>query len=137
MALKSLVLLFLSFFSPWLAAVGLGLLSPEQLQVMQQEQHALVVDVRTAPEWHNTGIIPDSVTLQSFNAEGKFDGPQWLSALQKLKARPDQPVILVCRSGNRSAKVGQFLLEQGVPNVYHLQNGIQGWIKSGHAVKSE
>lgn len=151
---KSTVFLLLSLFAPGLwadppgcgecgqlsgtiAAKELGLVSAEQLQTMQQNDHALVVDIRTDAEWHATGIIPNSQKLQSFNSDGQFDSAKWLADLQKLKTSPEQTVILVCRSGNRSGKVGEFLTRQGMPNVYHLNNGIQSWIESGHPLKPD
>ncbi len=120
-----------------MAAAKLGQVFSEQLQTMQRNDHALIIDIRTEAEWHATGIIPGSQKLQSFNSDGQFDSAKWLADLQKLKTSPDQAVILVCRSGNRSDKVGEFLVRQGMPNVYHLNNGIQSWIKSGHPVKPD
>ncbi|MDD1620300.1 MAG: rhodanese-like domain-containing protein [Methylococcaceae bacterium] len=151
---KTALLLLLSLFTPWLladqqvclecdkssktkATAELGQVSVGQLQPMRQNDHALVIDIRTEAEWHATGIIPGSQKLQSFNNDGQFDAEKWLADLQKLKTSPDQPVILVCRSGNRSGKVGEFLVRQGMPNVYHLNNGIQSWIKSGNPVEPD
>ena len=137
MKLSALLFLILTTFCSWLAAAELGAVSPEQLQVMQRDDHALIVDVRTPPEWLATGVIPHSAKLQSFTPEGEFNAEKWQADLQKLKASPDQSVILVCRSGQRSAKVGRFLVEHGMTNVYHLQNGIQSWIKLGHPVNAD
>lgn len=137
MMLKSFILFLLSLVAPGLLAAELGQVTAEQLQAMQQAEHALVVDIRTEAEWQASGVIPNSHKLQSFNKDGQFDSAKWLADLQKLKTSPEQPVILVCRSGNRSSKVGEFLTQQGMTNVYHLSNGIQSWIKSGHPVKSD
>ena len=47
----------------------------------------------------------------------------------------DQAFVLVCRSGNRTGIVGDFLSKQlGFKNVYHLQDGIKSWIKEGKEV---
>lgn len=130
----SLMLSILCFCPPaW--ASELETVTPEQLLDMQQHKNALVVDIRTEAEWQASGIIANSQKLESFDQQGKFDQDKWLSALEKLKSSPDQPVILVCRSGNRSGNVGAFLTEKmDMKNVYHLQNGLQSWIKSGHPV---
>ncbi len=127
----------------WLSAFGfcnplwadeLKTVTPEQLLDMQR-QNALVVDIRTEAEWQASGLIPGSQKLESFDQQGRFDQNKWLAALEKLKSSPDQPVILVCRSGNRSGNVGAFLTEKnGMKNVYHLQDGLQSWLKSGHPV---
>lgn len=125
-------------FSARLFAAELGQLTAEQLLDLQQQGNALVVDVRTPQEWQTTGLIPNSKPLQSFDSNGHFDQEKWLAGLDKLKSSPDQPVILVCRSGNRSGKVGQILTEQlGMKNVYHLSNGIQSWIKAGHPTQPD
>lgn len=130
----SLILSVLCFCNTaW--AKELQTVTPEQLLDMQKNQKALVVDIRTAAEWQASGVIADSQKLESFNQEGKFDQEKWLTELEKLKSSPDQPVILVCRSGNRSGNVGTFLSDKvGMKNVYHLENGLQSWIKSGHPV---
>ncbi|AEG01389.1 Rhodanese-like protein [Methylomonas methanica MC09] len=110
-------------------------ISPEQLLDMQHNQNALVVDIRTEAEWRNSGVIADSHKLQSFDRQGHFDAEKWLTDLRKLKSSSDQPVILVCRSGNRSGKVGALLTQQlGMKNIYHLNNGLQAWLESGHPV---
>jgi len=102
-------------------------ITPDELQAMQA-QGALVVDVRTPGEWAATGIIPGSKTLTYFTSTGGYDQAAWLKQLQPWVARPSQPVVLVCRSGNRSATVGKMLLtEGGYGKVYHLEKGIRGW----------
>ena len=102
--------------------------TPDELQAMQ-ERGALVVDVRTPEEWKSTGMIPGSKGLTYFDATGGYDKEGWLNQLQPwAAAAPGQPVILVCRSGNRSATVGKMLLsEGGYGKVYHLEKGIRGW----------
>lgn len=128
--LFSAVLLSCSAWADTLKSV-----TPEQLLEMQQHQNALIVDIRTEAEWQASGIIPNSYKLQSFDNQGNFDRETWLAKLEQMKSSPDQTVILVCRSGNRSGKVGTFLTEQlSMKNVYHLDNGLQSWLKSGHRV---
>ncbi|MGZ8242682.1 rhodanese-like domain-containing protein [Methylomagnum sp.] len=102
-------------------------LTPDQLQAMQA-QGALVVDVRTPEEWDKGGLIPGSKGLTYFDANGGYDKDAWLKRLKPLLASPEQPVILVCRSGHRSATVGKMLVDEaGYPKVYQLENGIKGW----------
>ena len=101
-------------------AAELGQLNPEQLQTLQTQQSPLIIDVRTPPEWQATGIIPNSHKLQGFDSNGQFDAVRWTAEMNKLKSSPDQPVILVCRSGNRSGKIGALLSQQGQQNLYNL-----------------
>ncbi len=125
----------LSFFSAFIFAAELGNLSPEQLIAMQKNNDALVIDIRTEKEWNASGIIPDSHKLQFFSANGNFDAEKWLADLNQLKTSPEQVVILVCRSGNRSGKVGNLLAKKmGINNIHHLSSGISHWIKSGNSI---
>ncbi|MDD2760454.1 MAG: rhodanese-like domain-containing protein [Methylomonas sp.] len=134
--MKILTFLFIGIlFGATAIASDLQNVTPEQLREMQDHQNALIIDVRTDTEWQASGVISNSHKLQAFDADGKFDQQKWLTDLEKLKSSKDQAVILVCRSGKRSAKVGAFLAGQlGMKNVYHLENGLQSWIASGHPV---
>ncbi len=86
-----------------------------------------VIDVRTAPEWQETGIVAGSHLLTFFDANGKADPAGWLTKASTI-AKPGDPVILICRSGNRSAKVSQFLAEHaGYARIYNVKGGMLAW----------
>jgi len=96
-----------------------------------QAQGVPVVDVRTAPEWQETGIVPGSHLLTFFGDGGRAEPAAWLHKLQPI-AKPDAPVILICRSGNRTRTISQFLSGQvGYTRVYNVTRGIKDWIKAG------
>lgn len=134
--LKNLILVLLLASAPLLTAADeLVDLSPAQLQKIRKN-NALVIDIRTEQEWQSTGIIPGSRMLQFFDAQGQADPRQWLEQMQKLRRSPEQPIVLVCRSGNRSRMVGDFLTRQaGMKNIYHLQNGLKSWLQQGKATE--
>jgi rhodanese-related sulfurtransferase len=45
---------------------------------------------------------------------------------------PDQPVIVICRSGNRTKAASQFLARQaGYQTVYNVRDGIRAWATEG------
>lgn len=93
-----------------------------------------VIDIRTQPEWEETGIVPGSRLLTYFDERGRADPAAWLEKLKPL-ARPGDPVVVICRSGNRTRPVSQLLSKQaGYPTVYNVKHGIKGWIGSGSAV---
>ena len=118
-------------------AAELKNITPEQLKSLQNNR-ALVIDIRTAKEWLANGIIPDSKKLEFFNEQGEFDEKKWLAGLNHLHPSSEQPVILVCRSGNRSSMVGNYLTNKlGMNNIYHLQNGILSWIKAGNEISKD
>jgi rhodanese-related sulfurtransferase len=93
-----------------------------------------VIDVRTANEWRSTGVVAGSRLLSFFDEAGRSNPPQWLDSVKKL-VTPDQPVILICRSGNRSMLAAKFLSEQsGYKTVYNVGKGLNGWVGEGRSV---
>ena len=93
-----------------------------------------VIDIRRADEWKGTGVIQGSYKMTFFDARGKYDMDKWLAELDKI-APKDEPFVLICRSGNRTGQVSNFLDKKlGYKKVYHLKNGIKKWIKAGDTV---
>ena len=87
-----------------------------------------VIDIRTQPEWEETGILPGSKLLTFFDERGKADPAVWLDKVKPL-AKPSDPVVVICRSGNRTKPVSQFLSQQaGYAKVYNVKGGIKGWL---------
>ncbi len=108
------------------AYAELGNLSNEQLKKMQQ-QGVVLVDIRRAEEWQQTGVIEGSHLLTFFDKKGNYNMQQWLDELAKITDKNDK-LVLICRSGNRTGMVGKFLDQKlGFPQVYHLKNGIKRW----------
>ncbi len=94
----------------------------------------VLVDIRTEPEWRETGVIPGSRLLTFFDANGRANPAAWLEQL-KTVAGPEQPVILICRSGNRTRVVSDFLEQQaGYSKIYNVRQGIRAWIQESRPV---
>lgn len=109
-------------------------LTPAQLQEMI-DKNITVIDIRTPPEWKDVGTIPTSKKIMFFDEKGKYDVDNWLKEFSTQVKDKKQPFVLVCRSGNRTGMVGNFLSKQlGYENVYHLQHGIKSWIREGKEV---
>ena len=123
-------LLTMSLLSMLLGPVEAGELlgiTPDEVQALQSKG-AVVVDVRTPEEWNKTGLIPGSKGLTYFDSVGGYDKEVWLKQLKSMVKSPDQPVILVCAGGKRSALVGKMLTtEAGYGKVYSLDKGVRGW----------
>jgi len=129
MPIKYIFIFLFLFSSKILIAAELINLSTSDVN-KKLTQNALIIDIRTPQEWQNTGIIPGSHPVKFFDKNGKYDAEQWLTTVKQLQTSPDQAIILVCRSGGRSGKVGHYLTDNlGISNVSHLTNGISSWIK--------
>lgn len=95
-----------------------------------------VIDIRTRPEWEESGIVPGSHLLTFFDERGKADPGLWLERA-KAVAKPGDPVIVICRSGNRTKALSKFLSQQaGYKKVYNVSDGIRAWAKEGRPLVS-
>jgi rhodanese-related sulfurtransferase len=93
-----------------------------------------IIDIRTQPEWEETGIVAGSHLLTFFDDRGRADPAAWLDKVKPF-AKPGDPVVVICRSGNRTKAVSQFLSKQaGYTTVYNVRDGIKGWLKERNAV---
>ena len=127
------ILLLISWLSISIFADFIGL-SPAKLQ-QKIDKSVVVIDIRTPPEWKSLGIVPTSKTLMFFDEQGKYDIKSWLVQFNKFIKNKNQPFVLVCRSGNRTGMVGQFLSKElKYKNVFHLEHGIKSWIKENRKV---
>jgi rhodanese-related sulfurtransferase len=87
-----------------------------------------VIDVRNVDEW-NRGHIASAelVPIQGIYAFGK--------ALKELNLPPDEDVIFVCASGQRSSSASEIALVLGLNHVYNLANGMHGWVNRGYPIE--
>ncbi len=81
-----------------------------------------ILDVRTPREWEE-GILENAVMLDYFDKNHKEALSQTLD--------PNAPVLVYCRSGGRSAKSAQILIDLGFTEVYDLKGGVTVWKATG------
>ena len=93
----------------------------EVAQVMSQTE-VVVVDVREDWEF-NSGHIPDAVLIPVAEIADRVD-----------EIPTDVPVVLVCRSGNRSSQAYRYLKQQGFENIHNMLGGMLDWSESGYEV---
>lgn len=97
------------------------------------EEGVPVFDVRRAEEWRETGVVAGSERLTFVDASGRV-APGFL---QNLTAKVDkaEPVVLICRTGNRTDALARHMVEQlGYSRVYNVRDGIMGWLGDGNPV---
>ena len=86
-----------------------------------------IVDVRSSSEWDQTGVIPTSILLTFFDKEGNYDLDKWYEKL-RLEIEEGEPIILICRSGNRSRIIAEMMDKQFDNIIYNAKRGITSWI---------
>ncbi len=95
-------------------------LAPEDFKKLHDSIGGQLVDVRT-PEEFKSGYIKDAVNINAYDS----DFLQRLEALDK-----NQPVLVYCKVGGRSAKAAEELVKMGF-EVYELTGGILSWENRG------
>lgn len=90
----------------------------EALQLINHK-NALVLDVREQKEY-DAGHILNSRLIPLDKLK------QRIGELEKYK---QQPIVVLCRSGNRSSHACAVLGKQGYTQAYNLAGGIQAWQK--------
>jgi rhodanese-related sulfurtransferase len=91
----------------------------ELAQLKQNGETLRVIDIRQLAEL-NSGIIPGAEAL-----------PMHIIPLRMNELKRDEKLIMVCRSGARSAQACMFLQQQGYENVFNLRGGMMAWAGSG------
>jgi rhodanese-related sulfurtransferase len=90
------------------------------------DAQAVLLDVREQGEW-DAGHAPGAVFAP-------------LSGLSLGAALPDaaqgRPLVLVCRSGNRSQRAAKLLAGHGA-DVVDVKGGMKDWAAAGHPVVDE
>ena len=107
---------------------------------MQQLQAADGVDVKLAQSMNMQGALlldvrePDEYSaVHATNAKSIPLG-QLESRLQEIATYKDQPVVVICRSGRRSAQAVAMLKEAGYSQVSNVKGGTLAWEKEGLSV---
>lgn len=109
------VLLFFNIFGAKLS--GYQTASPADATMLINREHASFLDVRTDAEFRD-GHIVNAINIPQSAL------PDRLKELEKLK---DKPIIVACKSGNRSGMACSMLKKNGFEHVYNLSGGILAW----------
>lgn len=88
-----------------------------------------IIDIRTEPEWHQTGIVKGSKTITFFAADGEYDYDNFLRQLNQVVDK-DEEFAIICRSGARTRVAAQLLTQKGY-KVIDLKGGVQYLPKIG------
>lgn len=95
-------------------------LSPSDALTLVQRGGVVLVDVRTPMEWTETGI-PAGAATASWGQSG------FLADILKLvQGDRHAPLVLICRTGNRSSRALAFLRDNGFTHANHVAEGMAG-----------
>ena len=103
-------------------------------QFLQQNSDALLIDCRSEMEFLFVGH-PLGALHVAWN-----DGPDWeinphfVGQVKKLAGTNHamRPIVLICRSGNRSQEAGEELERHGFARVFNVLHGFEGELNEKH-----
>jgi len=103
-------------------------ISPSDLQSLLKSQPSLpVIDVRTPVEFAEVHVA------QAQNVP--LDGLDAASLQSTGKAKAEQSVYILCRSGQRATKAAEQLTKAGFTDAVVVEGGTLGWIDAGLPVE--
>ncbi len=106
----------------------------EAYETLQQQKDAVLIDVRSTMEYEYVGHPLDAIHV------ALKEPPEWITeqdfaknvglALKDYCSEGvellDIPLLMLCRSGARSAIAAEILINQGYTNVYNVLEGFEG-----------
>lgn len=93
----------------------------ETARAAHEAGRAVLIDIRE-PEEHATGVARGAKLLPM---------RQLSARLAEVPNDPARPVLLICRTQNRSSAAAKALRERGFTNVRFVKGGMSDWASRG------
>lgn len=99
--------------------------SLEAWTFLEEHSDAKLIDIRSSMEFLFIGH-PIGCTHIGWMEDPDWDiNPNFVEDIKAVQT-DNSPIVLICRSGVRSEKAANQLLEAGLENIYHVTDGFEG-----------
>lgn len=102
-----------------------GKISPDEAWKLFVNGHAHLVDVRAAEERKFVGHVPNTLHVAWQTGPALIKNPRFLRELEN-KLSKDTVILLLCRSGKRSAAAAEAATAAGFKHVFNIREGFEG-----------
>ncbi len=104
------------------------ILPPEAHQRLKANPAAVLIDVRTQPEWTFVGVpTVDRLVRMSWQVYPTMDvNARFVEEVEALGLPKDAEILCLCRSGARSASAATALTKAGFTNCWNVAQGFEG-----------
>lgn len=113
-----------------------GSLTPQEAHALVQAGEARLVDVRSSEERKFVGHVPGSLHVAWATGTSLTRNPRFARELEAKVGKSDV-VLLLCRSGKRSALAAEAAAKAGFAQVFNVLEGFEGELDAagqrGHA----
>ena len=101
---------------------------PEAHARLKANPAAVLIDVRTQPEWTFVGVPQvERLVRLSWQVYPTMDvNARFVEEVQALGLPPDAEIFCICRSGARSASAATALTNAGFTNCWNVAQGFEG-----------
>ncbi|HGX92029.1 MAG TPA: rhodanese-like domain-containing protein [Candidatus Tenderia sp.] len=104
--------------------LGFTEVGPNDAVRLMNQEDAAILDVREDSEYQE-GHVLNAIHIPLGLLEARLD---------ELDEYREKPLIVYCRSGQRSAKAGAILRRQGFKSLYKLSGGMMAWTSANMPV---
>jgi rhodanese-related sulfurtransferase len=102
-------------------------LNPQQAwDLQQQNPMAVLVDVRTKMEYLFVGHPPLAVHIPWKEAPDWQVNSNFVAQVHQVISNPNTPILLLCRSGQRSLEAAVALENAGYSHLINIVDGFEG-----------
>jgi len=102
-----------------------GDVTPNEAFELLRAGAARLIDVRTPEERKFVGYVPESVAIPWAAGTGFVRNPRFLRELE-ARARKDEVLLFICRSGSRSAAAAEAATKGQFRNAFNVVEGLEG-----------
>ena len=103
----------------------------EAFKFLQDHPQAVFIDCRSEMEYLFVGHPVGSLHVPWNDGPDWEINPHFVGQVRKI-ASMNRPVLLICRSGQRSISAGQALEQAGFSDVYNVLDGFEGPLDDRH-----
>jgi rhodanese-related sulfurtransferase len=102
-----------------------GAVTPGEAHQLHREGRAVIIDVRTRPEWEYVGHVPDTELIEWRRYGEQAPNADFIDELAKHHPR-DQPILFLCRSAARSHSAAELAAKNGFSAAFNVLEGFEG-----------
>jgi len=112
--------------------------APDAWKLCQQDPRTLLIDVRSSMEYLFVGHPQGAVHIPWIDEPDWVVNKDFVIEIRKLllggsaDSSHEVAIVLICRSGNRSAEAGSLLVDEGLKNIYNIEHGFEGKLDDSH-----
>ncbi|MCA0434380.1 MAG: rhodanese-like domain-containing protein [Proteobacteria bacterium] len=101
---------------------------PEAHEQLKKNPNAVLIDVRTQPEWTFVGVPQvDRLLRLSWQVYPQMEvNARFVEEVEAMSLPKDTEIYCICRSGARSASAATALARAGYSNCWNIAEGFEG-----------